>query len=337
MARNTDTNTLNRSPTTRRHARQTLDRDEPTDVHDPGSRDDPDTPSFTERVKPETFAQKAAVGAFASVLVASFLYVSRIFPPGYHNPWVMVVGLLVAGYPLTGAFFREQGFRARGRLDTVILKFGSPTVGIAAQAVTGDVDTMSNGDYKVKEVKRTTYGGFVAEWLRLDDVLERDDLDLMTKRHRDRDEPSFTALDKRFTAYTNTELQGDVYVVDASSLDYDFDSKEVERRALPPDYLPEDKTGMLIAELRYSKKREREARNEITVVENLLEDMRKRVEDEHIPELARALSIVDRVSTKLGRGEDLEDVLNRIGREDSVSEATSLVDERVEDDLGGGS
>jgi hypothetical protein len=324
------TNTLANEPTTRRHARDDPDRDAPTDVHDPHDRDDADTPGFLERVKPKTWGQWSAVFMTSSLLLAGVVYVTRLYPPGYHNPHMIVHGLLIGILPVVALFFREQGFKARGMLDTVVVKLGSPTTGLNSLVMLGEVESSPGGYRLAKEVKRITYGGFVGDWLRLDDVLAADDLDLDSKKHRDPDSPSKLELDGRFTATTKTELHGDVFVTDADDLEYDYDSRDVERRTTPPAYIDEGSTGMLIKELQYAQKREDAARDEIEVIENRLESVRKRVEDESIPELDRALKVLDRLQndTLADRRGRRADILPE-ERSSSVSEIDEDVDEEM--------
>lgn len=325
------TSTLSNQPTTKRHGRDDPDQDDPTDVHDPHARDDPETPGFLERVKPSTWGQWSALFMILSTLGAVTLYITRLYPPGYHNPYLIAIGVLVGGYPVVGLFFREQGFRARSFLDTVVVKLGSPTVGLHTMVMLGKVESSPRGYRLAKEVKKVTFGGFVGEWLRLDDVLNEEDLDLASKKHRDRDDPAKLELDGRFTAHTKTDLHGDVYLCDADDLDYDLESKEVERRTEPPSYLNEGATGMIIQELHFAQQREDAARDEITVIENRLEDMRKRVEDEQHPELKAALSVVDRLKESTLAPRPRRDEILREERSSTVDE----IDREIDDEMGG--
>lgn len=286
------TNTLENQPTTRRHARDDPDRPDATDVHNPHARDDPDTPGFFTRITPSTWGQWSALFIVGSIFVGFVLYVTRLYPPGYHNPYVLAIGVLVAIFPAWGLFMREQGFKARSLLDTVVVKLGDPTTGLRAMITLGEVETGASGYVLEKEVKRTTFGGFVGGYLKMEDVMHEDDLRLDSKRHRDPDNPARLELDERFTAWSNTDLHGDVYVTDAGDIDYDFESKNVERRTTEPRYVDQSDTGMLIQELKFSQEREQAARDEIDVIHNRLEDMRKRVEDEKQPELDAALSVL---------------------------------------------
>lgn len=324
------TNTLSNQPTTRRHPRDDPEQDEPTDVHDPHARDDPETPGFFERIRPKTWGHWSAVFCVAAILLAIVLYVTRLYPKGYHNPHVITIGILVGSYPFTALFFREQGFRARAMLDTVVIKLGSPTTGLHSMVTLGKVESASQSYRLVKEVKRMTYGGFVGSWLQLDDVLSDDDLELESKRHREPDDPTGLDLDGRFTSPTKTDLHGDVYVCDADDIDYDYESKDVERRTTPPAYIDEGSTGMLIKELQFAKRREDAVRNEITVVENQLESLRKRVDDETQPELQKALTILDKIQ---------RESLSRRDRSILPEERSSSIndiDDEVDDEMNGG-
>lgn len=289
------TSTLENQPTTRRHARDDPDRDDPADVHEPHDRDDPDTPGLLERLKPSTWGQWSALFMILSLLGAGVAFVTKLYPPGYHNPYILAIGVLVALFPPFGLFMREQGFRARSMLDTVVVKLGSPTSGLRTMVTLGKVSSGSSGFVLKKELKRTTFGGFAASWLEMQDVLHDEDMKLDSKRHKDPDDPSGLELDDQFTAVTKTELMGDVYVTDAGDIDYDFESRDVERRTTPPEYVDESATGMLIQELQYAQTREQAARDEIDVIENRLEAMKKRVDDELAPELDGALKVVDRL------------------------------------------
>lgn len=325
------TEPLTNQPTTRRHARDDPDRPDPADVHSPHTRDDPETPGFFERIKPKTMGQWSAVFMIGALMLAGVVYVTRLYPPGYHNPYMLVIGLLVGAYPPVALFFREQGFRARSLLDTVIIKLGSPTVGLRTMVTLGDVETSPGGYRLTREVKRVTYGGFVGEWLRLDDVLSEDDLDLQSKKHRDPDSPAALELDGRFTGVTKTELHGDVYLTDAYEIENDFESRDVERRTTPPAYIDEGSTGMLIQELEYAQAREDAARDEIQVIENRLEAIRKRVDDETKPEVRAALTILKELRN---------DTLDRRDRSHILPEERSSaireLDEQVEKEMNGG-
>lgn len=327
---NDRTNTLSNPPTTNREARDRPDKDRPTEVHDPHSRDDPDTPSFWERIKPKTTGQWSAIAAFLSLMLAGVFYVSRLYPPGYHNPFTMAIGVLVAGYFPVALWFREQGFRARSRLDTVVYKLGNPATGLNAMVTSGKVESMPDGDYKLaKEVKRVTFGGFVGEWLKLEDVLSEEDQKHSAKAHKDPEDPSGTALDGRFTAPTKTDLHGDFYVVDADDLEWDMESKEVERRSKPPSYLEEGATGMIITELQLGAQREEARENELDIVRNILERQRRVIEDEKLPELDQALKIVEKIRPDDARRRQAGGGLHP----DERSEAVDEVDREVEEDL----
>lgn len=268
-----------------------------------------------------------------ALTLAGMLYVTRLYPPGYHNPYVIVIGFLVATYPFVGLFFREQGFRARNMLDTVVIKLGSPTVGIHAMVTEGKVESVPGGYRLKKEVKKTSFGGFVVDWLRLGDVLSDDDLELASKRHRDPDDPAALDLDGRFTGTAKTDLFGDVYVCDAGELEWDKESRDVERRTLPPKYIPEGESGMLIKELEFARKREQSAVDEIEVIENRLESLRKRVEDEKNPELKTALEIIDRLKeTHLGPRPRRD----RLLADERSGSAVDEIDEQVDDEMNGG-
>lgn len=324
------TNTIENQPTTRRHARDDPDRDDPADVHDSHSRDD-DSPGLLERLRPSTWGQWSAIFMLLSVFGAVVIYITRLYPPGYHNPYMIVIALLIGSYPVVCLFFREQGFRARSMLDTVVIKLGSPTVGLNSLVTLGKVESSPGGYRLAKEVKKITYGGFVGRWLSLDDVLSDEDLDLASKRHRDPDDPAALDLDGRFTAVTKTDLHGDVYVVDADDIDYDYESKDVERRTTPPAYINEGATGMLIRELEFAETREQSARDEITVVENRLEELRKRVEDEKQPELDGALSVLDRLKdSTLAPRKQRREILP-----EEKSSPVREIDEEVNDEMEG--
>lgn len=325
------TNTLENQPTTRRHARDDPSRDDPADVHDPHVRED-DSPGFLERIKPKTWGQWSAVFMIVASFFAATIYVVRLYPPGYHNPYVILIGFLIGGYPIVGLFFREQGFRARSMLDTVVIKMGSPTVGINSLVTLGKVESSPDGYRLAKEAKKITFGGFVGSWLQLKDVLSPDDLDLSSKKHRDPDDPSRTELDGRFTSVTKTDLHGDVFVVDAGDLDYDMESRDVERRTTPPNYIKEGATGMLIQELQFAERREQAARDEITVVENRLEAMRQRVEDEKMPELQGALSIIDRLKDETLSPRDSRKSMIQEEKSSGVNE----IDREVDEEMNGG-
>lgn len=327
------TDTLQNPPTTNRHGRDDPDQGEPADVHEPHKRDDPDTPGVFERLKPSTWGQWSAVFMLLSLGGAGILYVTRLYPPGYHNPWAILVGVLVAGYPFVGLFFREQGFRAHAMLDTVVIKLGSPTSGIHAMITEGKVESVPGGYRLTKEVKKTSFGGFVVDWLRLEDVLSDDDLNLAAKKHREPDDPAGLDLDGRFTGFSSTELLGDCYVTDAGDLDWDLESSWVERRTTPPNYISEGESGMLLKELEFARKREEAAIDEIEVIENRLESMRKRVEDEKNPELKTALSIIDRLKeTHLGPRPRRD----RLLADERGGSAVDQIDDAVDDDMNGG-
>lgn len=331
-SRDDPTDTLSNEPTTNRHARDDPSRDDPKDAHDPHKRDDPDSPGILERIRPKTWGQWSAVFMTGSLLLAMYVYVSRLYPPGYHNPFTIVIAFLIGTYPIVGLFFREQGFKARSMLDTVVIKLGSPTVGLHSMVTLGKVESTPRGYKLAKEVKKTSFGGFVVDWLKLEDVLAPSDLDLQSKKHRDPDDPSALALDGRFTATTKTDLHGDVYVVDADDIDYDYESSDVERRTTPPAYIHEGKTGMLIKELQYAQKREDAARDEIDVIENRLESMRKRVEDEKTPELDAALTILDKLKDNtLAPRRRRSEILP----EENAS-AVDQIDEQVDEEMNGG-
>lgn len=323
------TSTLENQPTTRRHARDDPDRDDPTDVHDPHSRDDPDTPGLLERLKPSTWGQWSALFMVFSLVGAGVVFVFKLYPPGYHNPYVLAIGGLVALFPPFGLFMREQGFRARGMLDTVVVKLGSPTNGLRTMVTLGKVTSGSSGYVLEKEVKRTTFGGFVGSWVEMQDVLADDDLDLSSKRHKDPDDPAGLELDDSFTAVTKTDLHGDVYVTDAGDVEYDFESRDVERRTTPPEYVDEAATGMLIQELQYAQTREQAARDEIDVIENRLEAMKKRVDDELAPELEGALKVVDRLRDDTLAPRPQRDEILPEERSNVVDE----IDDQVEDEM----
>jgi hypothetical protein len=324
------TDTLENAPTTRNEPTDGHDEQDATDVGDPHSRDDPETPGFIERVRPSTWGQWSVVFMIVSFTFAVILYVSKLYPPGYHNPWVLAVSILFAGYFPVFLFAREQGFEARSALDTVVVKLGSPSTGINAIVTTGKVTTKPGGYKLEKEVKRTTFGGFVGEWLPLEDVLPPEDLDLKSKKHRDPSEPAALELDEKWTAPTKTDLHGDVYVTDAADIDFDFESRDVDRRTTPPLYLDEGSTGMIISELEFAQKREDRARDEITVIENRLEDIRKRVQDEQIPELNEAMRIVDRLKDDTLDPRARRD---RILREERESSAVREIDEQVDEEM----
>lgn len=333
--RDDPTNTLSNQPTTKGHARDDPDRPNPEDVHDPHSRRDPETPGFLERIKPSTWGQWSALFMVVSLFAAIVLYVTRIYPPGYHNPHMIAHGVLIGSLPFVALYFREQGFKARAMLDTVVVKLGSPTTGLHAMVTLGKVESSPSGYRLEKEVKETTFGGFVSEWLALEDVLSEEDLSLQSKAHRDPEDPSKFELDRKFTAPTKTELHGDVYVCDASSLEYDFESREVERRTTPPDYIDESATGMLIQELEYAHAREDAARDEIDVIENQLESMKKRVEDSQHPELDTALRIVRQMQQETlapGKRRQASEILP-----EEKSGVIRDIDEQVEQDMNGGS
>lgn len=326
------TEPLSQSPTTNRHARDDPDRSPAHDAHSPHDRDDPDTPGLLERMKPSTVGQWSTVFFFVSLMGAGILYVTRLYPPGYHNPYVIVIGALVASYPFVGLWFREQGFRARSMLDTVVIKLGSPTTGIDAMITEGRVESVPGAYRLSKEVKKTSFGGFVVDWLQLEDVASDDDLRLESKRHREPSDPSPLDLDSRFTGVTKTELFGDVYVCDAADIEYDWESRDVERRTTPPSYISEGESGMLIKELEFARQREQAARDEIEVVENRIESLRKRVDDEQYPELKKALQILDRMKdTHLGPRPRRDRLLA-----DERSSAVDRIDEQVDEDMNGG-
>jgi len=324
------TNTLENAPTTRGHARDDPDQVDAAEATDPHTRDDPNSPGLLERIRPSTWGQWSAVFMIGAAVLAVVLYVTRLYPPGYHNPWLIVIGLLVGGYPIVGLFFREQGFKARSMLDTVVVKLGSPTRGIHALVYTGDVENSPGGFKLAKELKKTTFGGFPGSWVTLDDLLHDDDLELASKRHRDPDDPAAIELDGRFTAVTKTDLHGDVYVVDADDVEYDFDARDIDRRTTPPAYIDEGATGMLIQELEFSSKREQAARDEIQVVENRLEELRKRVQDEQIPELDGALAVLDRLQeSTLAPRERRREILR-----DERSDVVDQIDDEVDEEMG---
>lgn len=336
MSQSPSQQTLEEKSDVRKYPRDDEDRPDPTAVHSPGRRDDPETPPFLERIRPSTLGQWSAVFVILSFFASTFLYVSRLFPPGYHNPATLVIGLLVAGYPVVSLWFREQGFKARGDLDTVIHKYGTPSTRLTTQSILAKVE--SHGEnFRYKEVKRLGFGGFVLDWLRLGDVVDPHDGRLDSKRHRDRDDPSFTEIDSRFTAKDNSEVLGDVYITDAGDLEYDFEAADVDRRTTPPEYLSKDATGMIITELQFAQRREDAAREEIGVLEDLLEDIRLRVEEEQLPELDRALKITDRVNRIHEQGRRRRRSANDIVGDDvEARSAVEDVDRRVDDQVDDG-
>jgi len=332
-------NAIKRRVTVRREPRDDPDSPQAEQVHDPHTWDD-DTRDTgrVERLKPSTFAQWAVFGFIVTFGMAVVMFFKPVFPPLFRNPDTLIGGFAFAMWAVLAIMFRHDGFMARSELDLSIITISKNRHRRGLLVRLGKLETTTGGDYKFKTVKSWHYGGFVDEYLQMKDTLPTtEDASLMSKKHRggDGQSPAYDRLHRSHTTTVNTQLFGTVAVTHASGLEYDYESPECERTTIRPNTLDADDADELISELKFYENRQLPAlRDEIDILENRMQQVKQRVDDETAPEVTRALKIVDRLSElSQANRQSSETELQARGR--TPGRASESVNDAVDEKTGG--